>query len=146
MKVNVLDNKVIVYTYDTIVDDINDYVKRIISKLRKRYRIDIFGFYQIDIYCNKLIGMIMEFIKDSDLDSFYDFLDLKINIYKDSDIFLKFTDYFLDYKRKVFVLGTDYYLNSEDLSEKELFEMIEFCNLVYGDELNSIKKNLVYLT
>ena len=145
MKVNALNDKIIVYTYDTKFNDINDYIKKIILKLRKNYRLNVFGFYQVDVYYNKKVGMIIEVIKDEDIDSFYDLLDLKINVYEDSDIFLKFDDYFLDYKKNMFVFNDKYYLNVEDLSKKELFEMVEFCSFVYGSELERIRKKFVCL-
>ena len=140
MKIVSSDDKITVYTYkkeDT--RNINNYIKSLIKKLKTKYKLNILGFYQINIYKNNKIGMVIDIIKD-DEDYFYDLLDLKIKFYEDSRMFLKFHDYFFNNKKDIFILDNDYYIEVNDLSEKDIFYMIEFCSIIYGKEAEEIEK------
>lgn len=138
MKVVSSDDKITVYTVIKEDIDINEYIKNLILKLRKRYRISIMGFYQINIYKNSKVGSIIDLIKEDDMDYFNDLVDLKVKIYDDSNIYFCFNDYFLNIKKNFKLLNNKYYINIDDLSDKEFLLMTEFCNYVYGDELEKI--------
>lgn len=90
------------YANKIINKDINDMVKEILINLRKKYALEINGFYEIDIYDIPNLIKIIHF-KKKDEDNYYiKTIDLKINIYKD-DIPLFFDDYSLltKYKEKI---------------------------------------------
>ncbi len=99
MKVIFLENQVIVYLKKEYskIDDIKDkiliekYFKKLLLKLKKRYLIDVTGFYNVKVYIDNRYGMVIEFYK---LDSDFiflpnDIIDLKITFYKDAQFYLE---------------------------------------------------------
>ena len=144
MKIVSSNDKVVIFLYkNQSIVDMNDYMKKLILKLRRKYRLSICGFYSATIYKNDKIGMIIELLKDDDIDLFTDLVDLKIKVYDNSTIFLKFNDYFLLEKKKVFVFNNCFYIDINDLTKAEFLSMIEFCSIVYGNESKVIKENLL---
>lgn len=143
MKVVSSDDKVTVFSYDIEDSNINDYIKKMVLKLKKKYRINISGFYQINVYKNRKVGMIIDIIKEDDMDYFNDLVDLKIKVYNDSDVYFSFDDYFFSKRRNVKVLDNKYYIDIEELSNNEFVLMTEFCNYVYGEQLSKIKNRLL---
>lgn len=142
MKVVSSDDKITVYTY--IMEDtesINDYVKSLILKLKTKYKVNMLGFYQINIYKNNKVGMIIDIIKD-DEDYFYDLLDLKIKVYDNSPMLLKFNDYFFNNKKDVIVFDNNYYIKINDFNEKDFLSVVEFGSIVYGDELKKVEQSI----
>ena len=135
MKVISKNDKITVISFEKTNMDINDYIKKIVLKLKRKYKIDIYGFYEINIYKNDKIGMIIDFIKEDDFDLFSDLLDFKINIIENADIYLKFNDYFLNKKEKFYILNNNYYININDISYKKFLNMIEFSELKYGSDI-----------
>ena len=142
MKVDSSKDKITIYTYKKEdSNNINDYIKELILRLKKKYKINIFGFYEINIYINDKVGMIIDIIKD-DEDYFYDLLDLKIKVYENSPVYLKFNDYFLNDEFKFKILDNYYYIDVENISKEKFLSMIEFCNLVYGEDLEILNKKM----
>ena len=137
-------DKITIFIYkNEVIDDINDYMKKLILKLKKKYHLDIFGFYKVNIYKNNKIGMIIDLLKEDDIDFFTDLVDLKIKVYDDSNMYLRFNDYFFREKKKVYVINNNFYMNIDKLSNKDFFSMIEFCSVIYGDELEKLKEKLI---
>lgn len=132
--------------YKIYDEDINDFLKKLILKLKKKYKLDIFGFYQVNVYKNDMVGMIVDIIKDDDASFLSDWVDLKINVYDNSEVWLKFDDYFLDLKEKFYKLEDTYYTNITDIDKKSFLSMIEFCCLLYGEELELVKRKILNLT
>ncbi len=144
MKIVSSEDKITVFIYKKEnIKDINEYMKKLILKLKRKYQIDIFGFYSVKVYKNKKIGMIIELIKEDDIDFFTDLVDLKIKVYENSDIFLKFNDYFLKEKKSFYTLDNNYYIDINKITNKEFLSMIEFCNIIYGENLLKIKDQLL---
>ena len=135
LSVFVINNK------DIDLNNLDMYMKELIIKLRRKYRKDIYGFYKVDVYVKDKIGMIIDFNLEEEIDFFRDLVDLKVVVHEDADVFLKFSDYFLFDKKKVYFFEGEYYVDIDDVSDKEFLEKFEFCNLVYGEELSDIKGN-----
>lgn len=135
LSVFVINNK------DIDLNNLDMYMKELIIKLRRKYRKDIYGFYKVDVYVKDKIGMIIDFNLEEEIDFFRDLVDLKVVVHEDADVFLKFSDYFLFDKKKVYFFEGEYYVDIDDVSDKEFLEKLEFCNLVYGEELSDIKGN-----
>jgi len=114
------------------INDINEYIKKVILTLKRKYKIDIFGFYKINVYKNNKIGVLIDIIKEDDIDYFKDLLDLKIKVYENSKMYLKFNDYFLNEKKNIIIKNNNYYIDIDNLREKELIKMIEFCEILEG--------------
>ena len=143
MKVISSDGKITVFTQSVNDANINDYIKKIIIKLKRKYRISVCGFYQINVYKNSVVGMIIDIIKEDGIDYFNDLVDLKIKVYDDCDIYFSFDDYFFNNKRNFKIFNNKYYININDLSQKDFLLMTEFCNYVYGEKLEKIENNLL---
>lgn len=128
------------------LDNIKKYIKSNILKLKKRYRKDISGFYDVDVYINNKIGMILDFKKDGELDFFKDIIDVNVNICDSSKIYLKFDDIYLFNKiDKIYYYDGFYYIDIDEISLKEFYSILEFSDFIYGDTLSIIKKNLQLL-
>ena len=139
MKVLTSENKIVVCTvFMESENNIDNYIKKLITKLKKKYKMSLSGFYDINVYSNKKVGMIIELIKD-DEDSFYNILDVKVNYYKDTDIFLKFSDYYFDEKKDFYFFDNNYYIDINNLSYIEFLKSTEYSEFVYGNALESIK-------
>ena len=69
-------------------------------------------------------------------------MDLKIIIHDDEDIFLRFDDYFLLNNKCIYVFKSKYYANISDISYSEFLGICEFCEFVFGEELESFKGSL----
>ena len=137
-KIKLDNNKIVLYVINKKVDfdifskeKIEEFIKKIILKLRKKdYKIA--GFYNVKVYQNNNYGFIMGLEKESDLDFFPDLIDLKLNIFYDSDFYLEFDDYFfVDKYVDIFRLKDKWYLNIKDLSDKEFIQLSEFGNINY---------------
>ena len=135
LSVFVINNK------DIDLNNLDMYMKELIIKLRRKYRKDIYGFYKVDVYVKDKIGMIIDFNLEEEIDFFKDLVDLKVVVHEDADVFLKFSDYFLFDKKKVYFFEGEYYVDIDDVSDEEFLENLEFCDTVYGEELSDIKGN-----
>lgn len=138
------DDKLSVFIIDDKEIDLNNmdvYMKELIIKLRRKYRKDISGFYKVDVYVKDKIGMIIDFNLEEEIDFFRDLVDLKVSLHEDADMFLGFSDYFLFEGKKVYFFDKKYYVDLDDVSDEEFLRNIEFCEIVYGEELNKIKNN-----
>lgn len=135
LSVFVINNK------DIDLNNLDMYMKELIIKLRRKYRKDIYGFYKVDVYVKNKIGMIIDFNLEEEIDFFRDLVDLKVVVHEDADLFLKFSDYFLFDKKKVYFFEGEYYVDIDDVSDKEFLESLEFCDTVYGEKLSDIKSN-----
>lgn len=143
MRIISSDDKISVFILEQInKENINDYLKKLILTLKRRYRIDIFGFYKANVYINKKVGTIIELVRDDDFDLFNDLIDLNINIIDNADIWLKFNDYFLNEKEDIYICNENYYLSVQDISRHKFLRVIEFCDIVYGRELDKIKDKI----
>lgn len=122
-------------------DNINGYVKELIIKLKRKYRKKISGLYKANIYINKNYGIIIDLIKEEDIDFFSDMVDLKIILHENEEMYLSFDDYFLLKQKKIFFLNNKYYININSLNKKELLKMYEFCNIIYGGQVKELENN-----
>lgn len=147
MKVVTKDRKTTVYTFDSAnTNNINDYIKKLLLRLKKKYKMKFTGFYQINIYKNSLIGLIIDIIKEDEEDYFYDLVDLKIKVYENSTIYLEFNDYFFNNKKKIKNLNNKYYMQIDNIDKSDFLSMIEFGELIYGKEAEKVKEKLSCLT
>ena len=122
---------------------IEKYVKEAFLRIKKRYRKRISGFYDVFVYNNEKIGMIIEFKKADDFDFVRNITDLNIIIYNDAEIFIKFSDLFLIKSfNNIYYFDNNYYVDSRCIKEKDFYSLIEFSEFVYGKDLEQIKNKL----
>lgn len=140
MKIRTSKNKITVQIItQKEISNINDYIKKVILILKRKYKIDIFGFYKVNVYINNKIGIIIDIIKDHDIDYINDLLDLKIKVYNNSPMFLEFDDYVFKEKKDLIIKNNNYYLEVTKIEKNELLKLIEFCKIIYGEKLNEIE-------
>lgn len=138
MKVEVLDDDRIIVYYSMIIDDIDNYstldiktfIKCLILRLRKKYHFNLHGYYYLDVYINKI--MILDFQM---IDEYDDEIDLNIRIHLNSDIMVKFDDYFLIDGDKYYYLNS-YYM---DISLVDVSKYIEFIDFIFLDDVRKVK-------
>ena len=125
MKVKIIDeNNIIVFfnTYLNSIDimnkiEVENTIKNIIDKLNKSYKLNIYGYYNIDIYVDNYYGLIIK-IQKEDID-YIDYepgqIDMKIKIY--DAIFLYKIDniYNLDIDSSIYRYKDEYFLKLNNL-------------------------------
>lgn len=149
MKIKIDGDNLFIYVNNTELkskDDIEDYIKDIIYKLRQKQKRKISGFYNVNIYQNDSFGLIIEMIREDELDFFPDIIDLKIIIHFDSEVYLAFDDYFLlKNKKEVYYYDDKYYINVKYFNDRELIVLSDFFTSVYGSDLKSRKNKFILL-
>lgn len=149
MKVILQDNKIIVFlnSQEKInfedKEQLNKYFKKLFIKLKKRYDLEFVGYYNIDIYKNKF-GIILEII-DEEIDyyNYFNQVDMKINVYKNSDFLYQINYNFLD---NDIIKNTICYKNSDniylkvkkDINDMSLLKLREYSKIIYGDKVKEI--------
>lgn len=149
MKIQINDENITIYIFENInkenleKENLEEYIKKIIINIKNRYKKKISGYYQIYVYQNNNYGLIIDMEKIDELDIFPDIIDIKVEVIYDSDIYLKFSDYFLiEKENNIFYYKDNYYLNINDINKKNLLKLSEFYTIVYGKELDNIIEQL----
>lgn len=101
MKVDNIDDKIIIYLRDMYSDDLEDLCQNIIEKLKKYYNIQLKGFYEVNMYVDKTYGTVLEFNLE-ELDLYYDYNDIDLHIIKKDGTFLYQVD-------DIFDINIDYF-------------------------------------
>ena len=146
MKIEFKDGNYIVYlnTYNIINMDFNNTkvlendLKRLLLRLKKYYKIDIQGYYNITIYMDDYYGAILKIEEDND---YYDYFDDSIAIrmkkvkskflYEIDDI--SYIDDYID-KFKISIKDNKIYLTiNNGLNEYEYLNLLEISNIVYDE-------------
>jgi len=147
VKIKIENNNLLMYINNpdlTTKEEIEDYIKELIFRLRKKQKRNVSGFYNVDVYQNNHFGVIIEMQKEDDLDFFPDIIDLKINIKYNANLYVKVEDYFLiKDKEKVYYYKHNYYTDINYLENKELIKLSDFFTIIYGKELEKIKSKLI---
>ncbi len=145
------DNDIVLYIKKELInfnyykkENIENYIKELIIKIKKIYHKKISGSYIVNIYQNKNYGLIIELKKQNYIELFPDLIDLKLNIFYDSNILLELQDYYLISKyKKIYYKDDNFYINIDELTKKDQLYLSEFCNYIYGDNEKVIKSNLI---
>lgn len=154
MKINFVDDKMVVYLSKAFTEgfDINNekkleqYFKELFLKLKKRYGIELSGYYIIDVYCDELYGMILE-IENTDIDyyNYFSQIDMKINVLKNSSFLYEMDYCLLDFtlvsKGICYKNRDKIYLEiKEDIDEISLGKILERSKIIYGEKKDEIVK------
>lgn len=131
----------LIYDYKDInIEEIKKYIKDLVCKLKKVYKKKISGFYNVNVFMNDKIGMILDFSREDDFDFFRDVVDLNVIVNKDSEIYLKFSDIFLlDNFDNIYFWDNYFYVDVNSISFKEFYYLLEDSSFIYGRELDSLK-------
>lgn len=142
MKIDFMNNTYIVYLnkYNIINFDFNntkileDNIRNLLIRLKKYYKLDIKGCYNIVIYIDESYGVILEVSED---DNYYDYFSDTVSLrmkkiktsfkYEVEDI----SDFTTD-KFKIIINNRKMYLEIIDsLSEDEYLRLLEMSKIVY---------------
>lgn len=136
------DNITIYILKNNYEENIKDYVKRKILKLKNESNKYISGFYKAKVYTNKIYGIVIELIKEDGFDFFKDFIKLDIEIIENCKMYFKFNDYFLPInKNNIMYYNKNYYIDLNKLSKQDFYKLLEHSTLIYGKKLKQIKKH-----
>lgn len=148
MKIEFKDNTYIVYLnkYNVIDMDFSDteslerYLKKLLLRLKKHYKIDIKGYYNIIVYMDEYYGAVLKIEEDND---YYDFFDdtIAIRMKKVKSKFLyevddvSYVDKYID-KFKISINDNIIYLTiNNELNEYEYLNLLEMSNIIYDRKL-----------
>lgn len=137
MKIECIDNKIIVYLYKyklsfDNIEKLNNEIKSIFIKLIKKYHFDFFGYSKVDIYENKKYGSILEINKIYNSDFNIEIIDLKLSVHRNMPFYLKIDDYFSFMSRKITVKEDKFYININDIDN--ILEYIEYGKIIYREK------------
>lgn len=142
MKIRLIDDKIILYLKQNQIDvdfknisKLEDYFKNLFRKLKRLANIILNGFYNIDIYLDRLYGAIIEIKKEEIeyLEYEENQIDMHITIH-DTTILYEIED-ILDIKQDEYIYYLykgKYYLYIDNIKEK--ISILELTNLVYKTE------------
>ena len=98
-------------------DKISEQVKNVFFMIKKNYHISIKGLYRVKVYPNKLGVLIIAIKLDNESYGSSEF-DLRIIVFFDKEIYLKFDDcYLLDKLKLSYFYKDDYFVNINDVSD-----------------------------
>ena len=149
MKFVIDNNKFVVFLNKKFdLDDkikLEKYFKELFHKLKNKYNIEVNGYYNIDIYADKYYGTIIE-MENEDLEyyTYFNQIDMEINVFK-SNFYYEINYNFLDKnilnKVVCYKYNDKIYLKiKEDIDEITLSKLLEYSNVLYGEEVEKITK------
>lgn len=113
-------------------------IKELLNKVENRFNLNLNGFYKINVYPNKKLGVFLDLIKIDD-NEFTSGADFRIVIHQNEKFYLE-TDNYEDFKyikRKKY-FNRKFYINIEDL--KNITKEIDLGNIIYGNDIKNILK------
>lgn len=114
---------------------IEEYFKNIVGKLKKIYKIELDGFYNVIIYVDKYYGAIFHLEKEK-LD-YYDYfkgeLEIKIVLKKVDFLYLVDTIEYFSKEQILSKNGNLYIKLSNDISKKDFMNLLEHSTIVYNE-------------
>ena len=151
MKIDVHDNDITIYINKVFIDfdikekqELERFIMNIVLKIKKKKNNKLSGFYKAFVYINNNYGIIIDLIKQDDLDLFPELIDLKLIIFYDSEIYLKTNDYFkVKDLNKYYKYSNNYYINISEINNNELLKLIEFSKIIYGNESYNLNEKLI---
>lgn len=136
MKVESIQNKIIVYLFDEKynIKNIKNTLENVFNNLNKYYDIKFNNSYNLELYINKNYGMILEI--EENKNEFYeeDVVNIKLNVLRDT-LFLYEIDEPLNYlNNEMYYYEDKFYINMKDKN----INVFEDTNIVYGNEVYKI--------
>lgn len=130
MKIECLENKVIIYLYRYLLsldqkEQLNNEIKNLFVKLIKVYHLHFFGYNKVYIYYHHNYGYVLEIenIYEGELN---DIIDLKIIIADKSKMQFEFED---KYFNNLNYNNGKYYLDLDNIDD--IYPYLEFGKLIY---------------
>ena len=134
MKLKIIDeNNFILFIIDKNIipkleeKELSDYLKEIFLRIKNKYNIEIYGYYDVTIYVDKIYGLIIKLVKEElEYLSYYGKqIEMKI-IISNNQVFYKVSDIY-DIPKKILAKCNIYLYNGEIYLE--LKEELDFITL-----------------
>lgn len=144
MKIDFIDNTCIIYLnkYNIIDMDFSNTkvlerdLKSLLLRLKKYYKIDIKGYYNITVYIDEYYGAVLKIEEDNDYyDYFDDTIAIRMKKVKSSFLYeiddISYIDNYID-KFKINISDNKIYLTiNSKLNDYEYLNLLEVSNIVY---------------
>lgn len=144
MKIDFINNAYIVYLnkYNIIDMDFSNTkvleknLKDLLLRLKKYYKIDIKGYYNITVYIDEYYGAVLKIEEDND---YYDYFDdtITIRMKKVKSNFVyevddsSYIDSYIDKFKISFIDNKIFLTISNELSEYQYLNLLEVSNIIY---------------
>lgn len=136
------DNKIIIFlenydkNYLNDIDYLEDYFRDIFLKLKKKYKIKIHGFCNVDAYIDNN-DMVLE-IEQEIVDYYDDIVDMKITIHENKFLYeiINILDIKKYIKGDIYLYKNKFYIDKQDIN----LNILEHAKLIYKDTQNINKK------
>lgn len=124
-------------------DSISEFVKKYLIKIKDKLKLR--GFYKVKVFPHKKLGLYLD-IKQLEELEFSNNIDLRIIISLDEKFFFETDDYFLVSKySNVRYLDGKFYCLIDDYFD-EILEIVEFGDIIYGEEvINLLNKSIILI-
>ena len=140
MKLEIINGNYLYFTYDIDClgdldnineDDVSIFLRNVFLDISEVYKIDLFGYFKVDIFLDEKIGAFVEITKIDDYISYGKKIDTKVNI-SVSNFYLKTKDLSKIFcYRPIYVLDDYYYISTASVDN--ISDLLEFCNIEYKD-------------
>lgn len=117
--------------------------KKIVINMKKKYNIDLFGFYEVSVFYNKKIGSLFKIIKIDNYNLYNRNVDLKIIICLNCCFYFKTLDFDIikNYKN-INYYNNEFYINVDDIDDN-MINLIEHGEVLFFDKISKIKKSFI---
>lgn len=147
MKIEVLENDIILFITQADITNLNfekkneveEYFKDILLRLREYYKIDIRGFYDIYVYIDENEGMVLR-LENENLEYYNSFHQLELRVLKEETTFFYEIEDILDLPIKeldIYLYKDKFYAKRK--KKKQVYSLYEFGKLIYEDTNNIIR-------
>lgn len=112
-------------------------LKEIFNNLEKIYHLNINGLYKVEIYISRKLGAYFNIEKLNDLPFSYHDTELKLIIYQDYPLYLKYTDStFLPNVKKAYFYKGSFYIDSKELTLTQINYALEMGEIYLDENLD----------
>lgn len=141
MKLKKLDDKLLIYMPNKKISNEKENIKRFLLKLfndvSKRYHINIEEYYIVNLYQNKLYGIIVELVEDEDIIIFSfdeNEINMKLNINYDKLFLYEVDDPLLYLDNEIYYYHDKYYVNLKEYN----INIFEDSKIIYDDDVYKV--------
>ncbi len=151
MKIDILDDKLIIYLYSNIEDVnfkdeicIEKFLKKLFIKLYNYYDLKIEGCYDVDLFLDNYYGVVLVLRKEELEYYYYKEVDMKIRInYRNFLYLVDNCDFDKNKFNFIIYLHNIYLMPKKKLDDVELARLMEFSKIIYDGE-DIINKGVKY--
>ena len=143
MKIDFIDNTYVVYLnkYSIIDIDFSNTkalerdLKSLLRRLKKHYKIDIKGYYNITVYIDEYYGAVLKIEEDNEYYDYFDDTIIRMKKVKSNFLYevddISYIDNYIN-KFKISINDNKIYLAiNNELNENEYLNLLEISNIVY---------------